>query len=258
MLAEVRAPLRETSVPMSKAQILIVEDDRSLADVLDYNLRQDGYQTVVANDGQDGLRQAKLRSPDLIVLDLMLPLVDGLEICRRLRADPVTRNILVLMLTAKTEETAEVVGFSAGTDDYVAKPFSVKVLLERIRALLRRREGHADNGNVLVSQGVLVDRERHRVTVDEKLLDLTPSEFSLLDALVRQPGRVFSRSELIDAALGGDSLVLERTIDAHIRALRKKLGAHAVLIETVRGVGYRLRDPSATDHLGLVSGRNAT
>jgi two-component system phosphate regulon response regulator PhoB len=231
---------------MSKAQILIVEDDRSLADVLDYNLRQDGYQTVVANDGQDGLRQAKLRSPDLIVLDLMLPLVDGLEICRRLRADPVTRNILVLMLTAKTEETDEVVGFSVGTDDYVAKPFSVKVLLERIRALLRRRDGNATNGSVLVSQGVMVDRERHRVTIDERLLDLTPSEFSLLETLVRQPGRVFSRSELIDAALGGDSLVLERTIDVHVRALRKKLGAHAILVETVRGVGYRFRDPSGS------------
>jgi two-component system phosphate regulon response regulator PhoB len=227
---------------MTKAQILIVEDDRSLADVLDYNLRQDGYQTVVATDGQDGLRQAKLRTPDLIVLDLMLPLVDGLEICRRLRADPVTRNILVLMLTAKTEETDEVVGFSVGTDDYVAKPFSVKVLLERIRALLRRRDAGSNNGNVLVSQGVLVDRERHRVTVEERLLDLTPSEFSLLEALIRQPGRVFARGELIDAALGGDSLVLERTIDVHIRSLRKKLGPHAILIETVRGVGYRFRD----------------
>jgi len=229
---------------MAKAQILIVEDDRSLAEVLDYNLRQDGYQTVVANDGQDALRQARLRSPDLVVLDLMLPLVDGLEICRRLRADPVTRNILVLMLTAKTEETDQVVGFSVGTDDYVAKPFSVKVLLERIRALLRRRDGNVNNGSVLVSQGVMVDRERHRVTVEEKPLDLTPSEFGLLEALVRQPGRVFSRSELIDAALGGDSLVLERTIDVHIRSLRKKLGPHGVLVETVRGIGYRFRDPS--------------
>jgi two-component system phosphate regulon response regulator PhoB len=229
---------------MSKVQILIVEDDRSLAEVLDYNLRQDGYQTLVANDGQDGLRQAKLRTPDLVVLDLMLPMVDGLEICRRLRADPVTRNILVLMLTAKSEETDEVVGFSVGTDDYVAKPFSVKVLLERIRALLRRREGNDNNGSVLVSQGVMVDRERHRVTVVDTPLDLTPSEFGLLEALVRQPGRVFSRSELIDAALGGDSLVLERTIDVHIRSLRKKLGPHAVLVETVRGIGYRFRDPS--------------
>jgi two-component system phosphate regulon response regulator PhoB len=120
----------------------------------------------------------------------------------------------------------------------------VKVLLERIRALLRRRDGNNTNGSVLVSQGVLVDRERHRVTVEEQTLDLTPSEFGLLEALIRQPGRVFSRSELIDAALGGDSLVLERTIDVHIRSLRKKLDAHALLIETVRGVGYRFRDPS--------------
>src|ERR1044071_4754056 len=151
---------------MTKAQILIVEDDRSLAEVLEYNLRQDGYQTVVANDGQDGLRQARLKPPDLVLLDLMLPMVDGLEVCRRLRADPVTRNMLVLMLTAKTEETDEVVGFSVGTDDYVAKPFSVKVLLERIRALLRRRDGSANNGNVIVSQGMLVDSERHRGTVE--------------------------------------------------------------------------------------------
>ena len=229
---------------MAKAKILIVEDDRSLADVLDYNLRQDGYETYVAYDGQDGLNQSKLRAPDLLVLDLMLPVFDGLEICRRVRADPVTRDQLVLMLTAKAEETDQVAGFSVGADDYVPKPFSVKVLLERVRALLRRRKGSSQNGDVLVSQGILVDRERHRVTADERVLDLTPSEFGLLEALIRQPGRVFSRSELIDAALGGDSLVLERTIDVHVRALRKKLDAHADLIETVRGIGYRFRDPA--------------
>jgi two-component system phosphate regulon response regulator PhoB len=126
---------------MPKSRILIVEDDRSLAEVLDYNLRQEGYQTTVAADGQEGLYQAKLKPPDLIVLDLMLPIIDGLEVCRRLRADPVTRNVLVLMLTAKGEETDQVAGFSVGTDDYVSKPFSVKVLAERIRALLRRRDG---------------------------------------------------------------------------------------------------------------------
>jgi DNA-binding response OmpR family regulator len=230
---------------MTKGQILIVEDDRSLAEVLEYNLRQDGYQTIVANDGQEGLRQARVRAPDLVVLDLMLPLIDGLEVCRRLRADPTTRSMLVLMLTARTEETDEVVGFSVGTDDYVAKPFSVKVLLERIRALLRRRDGNATDDCVVVSQGVMVDRERHRVTIEDRPLDLTPSEFGLLQALLRQPGRVFSRSDLIDAALGGDSLVLERTIDVHIRSLRKKMAGHAVLVETVRGIGYRFRDPAA-------------
>lgn len=229
---------------MAKAKILVVEDDRSLADVLEYNLRQDGYETYVAYDGQDGLNQSKLRSPDLVVLDLMLPIVDGLEICRRIRADPVTKKQLVLMLTAKGEETDQVAGFSVGVDDYVAKPFSVRVLLERIKALLRRLNSPTQPGDILVSQGVLVDRERHRVTVNEEVLDLTPSEFGLLEALIRQPGRVFSRSELIDAALGGDSLVLERTIDVHVRALRKKLGGHADLVETVRGVGYRFRDPA--------------
>lgn len=232
---------------MSKNRILIVEDDRSLADVLDYNLRQDGYETVVALNGQDGLNQAKLKTPDLVVLDLMLPVVDGLEICRRLRADPVTRQTLVLMLTAKAEETDQVAGFSVGADDYVTKPFSVKVLLERIRALLRRRQGAAQHDDVMVSQGILIDRERHRCTVGDQPLDLTPSEFGLLETLLRQPGRVFSRSELIDSALGGDSLVLERTIDVHVRALRKKMGGYAELVETVRGIGYRLRDPASSE-----------
>lgn len=229
---------------MGKAKILIVEDDRSLADVLDYNLRQEGYETFVANDGQDGLNQSKLRNPDLVILDLMLPVLDGLEICRRIRADPVTKQQLVLMLTAKGEETDQVVGFSVGADDYVAKPFSVKVLLERVKALLRRPAEPAQNGDVLASQGILIDRSRHRVTADDQVLDLTPSEFGLLETLIRQPGRVFSRSELIDSALGGDSLVLERTIDVHVRALRKKLVNHADLVETVRGVGYRFRDPA--------------
>lgn len=232
---------------MAKGQILIVEDDSALAEVLEYNLRREGYETRLAVDGQEGLRQARLSGPDLVVLDLMLPLIDGLEVCRRLRADPATRNMLVLMLTAKTEETDEVVGFSVGTDDYVAKPFSVKVLLERVRALLRRRDGTSSDDNLLVSQGVMVDRERHRVTIDERPLDLTPSEFGLLATLLRQPGRVFSRTELIDAALGGDALVLERTIDVHIRSLRKKLGYHAVLVETVRGIGYRFRDPASNE-----------
>ncbi len=232
---------------MAKPLVLIVEDDRSLSEVLDYNLRQEGYETIAAASGQEGLNLAKLRGPEMIVLDLNLPIIDGLEICRRLRADPVTREVMVLMLTAKSEETDQVAGFSVGADDYVTKPFSVKVLLERVRALMRRRMGATRDAKVLVSQGILVDRERHRVTAGDEALDLTPSEFGLLEALLRQPGRVFSRSELIDAALGGDSLVLERTIDVHVRALRKKLGAHAPLVETVRGIGYRFRDPTGRE-----------
>ncbi|HMO86810.1 MAG TPA: response regulator, partial [Lacipirellulaceae bacterium] len=212
-----------------KARILIVEDDPSLAEVLEYNLTQEGYETQVSADGQQGLREIRLRCPDLVILDLMLPMIEGLEVCRLLRADPSTSGVLVLMLTARSEESDELIGFSVGADDYVSKPFSVKVLLQRINALLRRKEqGNADR-DVLVSQGIMIDRRRHRATVGDRALDLTPSEFGLLTALVRHPGRAFTRAELIDVALGDDALVLERTIDVHIRALRKKLGAFADL-----------------------------
>jgi len=229
---------------MAKAKILIVEDDTSLAEVLDYNLRQEGYQTQVARDGQQGLREIRLHCPDLVVLDLMLPMIDGLEICRILRADPAMQELLVLMLTARSEETDQLVGFSVGADDYVTKPFSIKVLLQRINALLRRKDQGSADRDVLVSQGIMIDRRRHRATIGDTPLELTPSEFALLGAFIRQPGRAFSRAELIDIALGDDALVLERTIDVHIRALRKKLNAHADLVETVRGIGYRFRDPA--------------
>jgi len=228
---------------MAKSHILVVEDDRSLADVLVYNLEQSGFTVSLARDGQDGLRQAEVKLPDLVLLDLMLPVLDGLEVCRRLRASAVTRDILIVMLTAKSEEADQIVGFSLGADDYVAKPFSVRILLERVKALLRRREGRGEDHDIVASQGIMIDRRGHRATAGDQLLDLTPSEFGLLDVLVRQPGRAFTRTELIDAALGNDAVVLDRTIDVHIRALRQKMGAFANLVETVRGVGYRFRDP---------------
>lgn len=226
---------------MTKATILIVEDDRALADVIAYNLNQAGYNVLRASDGQDGLNQARLKLPQVIILDLMLPVVDGLEVCRRLRADPTTRDIHIMMLTSKSEETDELIGFSVGADDYVTKPFSVKVLLERIKALQRRRD--PTDGDVTVRGGVSVDRLRFRVTSDNRPIEVTHSEFMILDALIRQPGRVYSRAELIDVALG-DAIVMERTIDVHIRALRKKLAGRAAVIETVRGVGYRFVDSS--------------
>jgi two-component system phosphate regulon response regulator PhoB len=230
---------------MATCKILIIEDDRSLADILKYNLTQAGYETIVAYDGQDGLTQAQLKTPDLIILDLMIPVLDGLEVCRRLRSDALTRGVLILMVTAKAEESDQLIGFSIGADDYVTKPFSVKVLLERVKALERRRtSGTADEHDVTSCLGVTVDRRRFIVTAEGKQLELTRTEFRLLDTLIRQPGRVFKRSELIDAALGEDTVVLDRTIDVHIRALRKKLGGLADNIETVRGVGYRYRNPS--------------
>ena len=162
--------------------------------------------------------------PDLIILDVMLPELDGIEVCRRLRSSAGTRDVLILMLTAKSQELDQLVGFSVGADDYVTKPFSVNVLLQRIKALLRRQDNHADDREIVVSQGIVIDRQSHQATAGEKPLPLTKSEFTLLDVLVRNKGRAFTRSELIDAALGDDAIVLERTIDVHIRALRKKLG----------------------------------
>lgn len=231
---------------MSKGKVLVIEDDRSLAEVLTYNLKQAGYEVHVAHDGQDGITQAQIKSPDIVLLDLMLPIVDGHDVCRRLRADATTREILIVMLTAKAEESDELVGFSLGADDYITKPFSVKILMERLKALRRRRTQEATSGeDVTAFKGVIVDRSRHRATIDGKALPLTRSEFRLLDTLIRQPGRVFQRSELIDAALGEDTMVLERTIDVHIRGLRRKLAERSSVIETVRGVGYRFRDTDA-------------
>jgi two-component system phosphate regulon response regulator PhoB len=231
---------------MVRSRILVIEDDRALAEVLVYNLRQAGYDVVVAHDGQDGLNQARKRRFDVVLLDLMLPVLDGLEVCRQLRSDPYTRDTRIIMLTAKSDETDEVVGFTLGADDYVTKPFSVKVLLERIKATLRR--GHDDETeNVLEMHNVRLDLDKFRVTVGGRPVPLTRTEFRILETLMRQPGRVFGRTDLIESAMGDDSLVLERTIDVHIRALRRKLGEAAAYIETVRGVGYRFADE--LDHL---------
>jgi two-component system phosphate regulon response regulator PhoB len=229
---------------MSKTKVLVVEDDRALAEVLQYNLSRAGYEVFRAADGGDGLNQARLKLPEVVILDLMLPVLDGHEVCRQLRADPETRSALIIMLTAKSEETDQLIGFSVGADDYVVKPFSVPVLLERMKALLRRRRGQeqATNEEVVSCNGVTIDRRRFRARAGDRPLELTRSEFRLLETLIRQPGRVFDRAELIDAALGEDTLVLERTIDVHVRALRKKLDEHANVIETVRGVGYRFRE----------------
>lgn len=228
---------------MPKTKVLVVEDDQAISEILVYNLEKAGFDVFKSSDGRDGLNQAQLRLPDLILLDVMLPVMDGTEVCRRLRAQPETATATIIMLTAKSEESDQLIGFSVGADDYVTKPFSVRVLLERIKALLRRKSKITeDETDVVTRLGITLDRRRYRVTVDEDIVDLTKSEFRLLDTLIRQPGRAFDRSELIDSALGEDTLVLERTIDVHIRALRKKIGEKAEAIETVRGIGYRFRE----------------
>lgn len=227
---------------MTRQRILIVEDERSLTEVLSYNLRREGYDPLVAHDGQEGLRKAQTVLPDLIILDLMLPVLDGLEVCRQLRSGQHTKNIPILMLTAKSEETDQVVGFTTGADDYVTKPFSVKVLLQRLKALLRRSDGEAGAAEVVEHGGVRIDKVRHQAFVHDKDLELTPTEYRLLECFLRQPGRAFTRAELMDAAIGEAAVVMERTIDVHVKSLRRKLGKAGDLIETVRGHGYRFNE----------------
>jgi two-component system, OmpR family, phosphate regulon response regulator PhoB len=229
------------TLPMAHRRILLIEDERGLVEPLVYNLQREGYESIVAYDGQEGLRKAQTLLPDLIILDLMLPVLGGQEVLSALKAGDRTRDIPIIILTARAEETDQIVGFSLGCDDYVTKPFNVKVLLQRIKALQRRVEGKSDPVDVIEYMNVRIDRVRHRTFVDGRELELTPTEFRLLECLLRQPGRAFSRHQLMDAAIGEGAVVLERTIDVHIKTLRRKLG-DADLIETVRGVGYRFRE----------------
>ncbi|MEM8670230.1 MAG: response regulator transcription factor [Planctomycetota bacterium] len=228
---------------MSKTKVLIVEDYRPLAETLDYQLNRAGYDVARAADGREALSQAKLILPDVVILDVDLPILNGIEVCKQLRNDAATKDTLILMLSAMGEESDQVVGFAMGADDYVVKPVeSYKVLLQRLKALLRRREPTFEDNEQVNHHGVTVDRRRFVASLGNDPLKLTKSEFKLLETLIRQPGRAFGRAELVDAALGEDTMVLDRTIDVHIRALRKKMGGAADLIETVRGVGYRFRE----------------
>ncbi len=230
---------------MAKPKILIIEDERGLVEPIVYNLQREGFEVWAAHDGQDGLLQAQLKLPDLIVLDLMLPVRSGFEVCRELRSGAKTRDIPIIMATAKSEESDQLVGFNLGADDYVTKPFSIKILIERIKTQLRHRKSRDESprDSVVSMHGIVVDRHSHRVTLEGKELALTPTEFRLLETLMRQAGRAFTRHELMDSAIGEDAVVLERTIDVHVKSLRKKLEGAADFIETVRGVGYRFRDP---------------
>ncbi|HSQ56277.1 MAG TPA: response regulator transcription factor [Gemmata sp.] len=245
MMQAQTASLLPSDAPMPQPRILIIEDERGLTQSLSWYFNREGYEAQVADSGNDGLRKAQTTLPDVILLDIMLPGMNGLDVCRELRAGDRTREIPIIMLTAKSEETDQVVGYSMGADDYVTKPFNNKVLLAKVKALLRRAEGRGEAGEVAEHMGVKIDRIRHRATFDGEQLDLTPTEFRLLETLVRQPGRAFSRHQLMDAAIGEGSIVLERTIDVHVKTLRQKIvvaGGSPDLIETVRGVGYRFRE----------------
>ncbi len=219
--------------------ILIVDDDRNIADLLVYNLQKGGYRTSVARSGRAALDLAASGSPDLILLDLMLPELSGTEVVNRLRTNPVTSEIPIVMLTAKAEESDQVVGLTVGADDYVTKPFAVKVLMARIEAVLRRAARPTGSARVLRLGGIEINAETYEVNIDHELVQFTLTEFRLLTALVRAGGRIQSRSTLMARAMGPGVTVTERTIDVHMTSIRKKLGSHQGLIKTVRGVGYR-------------------
>ncbi|ENZ83332.1 MULTISPECIES: phosphate regulon transcriptional regulator PhoB [Caulobacter] len=221
--------------------VLVVEDEDALATLLHYNLDKEGYRVGVAGDGEEALIMANERAPDLVILDWMLPKVSGIEVCRRLRGRAETRNVPIIMLTARGEETDRIRGLDTGADDYVVKPFSMVELTARVRAVLRRiRPGLADD-RITVGD-IVIDRVAHRVKRGGKEIHLGPTEFRLLDYLMQHPGRVFSREQLLDAVWGSDVYVEARTVDVHIGRLRKALNgtADGDPIRTVRSAGYSL------------------
>ncbi|HEY6910512.1 MAG TPA: response regulator [Myxococcales bacterium] len=228
---------------MAKQQILIVEDERDIVQVLEFSLRQAGYEPAVAYDGEQARSHLQQRVPDLVLLDIMLPDVQGTDICKLLKTTPRTAHVPVLMLTARGEEIDRVLAFELGVDDFVTKPFSVRELVLRIKAVLRRHApGEGDAPRVEVGP-IKVDADAHRAYVQGKEMDLTALEFKLLLSLMARAGRLQSRQQLLDQVWGLSPETQTRTVDTHVKRLREKLGAARGLLETVRGSGYRLIDP---------------
>ena len=228
---------------MAGERILVVDDERDILELIRFNLEREGFTVFTVDTGEAALSQTNRIRPDLVVLDLMLPGVDGTEVCRRLRHDEATHAIPVLMLTARTEDSDIVTGLEVGADDYVTKPFSPRVLVARIRAILRRRGAEADGEDrqVVRIHGIRIDISQHEVWIDEQQVHLSATEFAILVFLARNPGWVFSRNKIIDTVKGKDYPVTERSVDVQILGLRKKLGEKGKLVQTVRGVGYRLQ-----------------
>jgi two-component system, OmpR family, alkaline phosphatase synthesis response regulator PhoP len=228
---------------MAEKKVLIVEDDEDVLELIRYNLEKNGYQVETAVTGPIALSMAESIKPELILLDLMLPGFDGLEVCRNLKKDPKTSNIPVVMVTAKGTEADIVTGLEMGAADYITKPFSPRILLARIRAVLRR-DKPMDTGEYPIVQihDIEIDSRRHRVTIKNKAVDMTSTEFGLLRFLAARPGWVFTRYQIVDAVHGADYPVTDRSVDVQIVGLRKKLGSAGKFIETVRGVGYRMKE----------------
>ncbi|MDF1581465.1 MAG: response regulator transcription factor [Desulfuromonadales bacterium] len=229
---------------MKARKILIIEDEEDILALIHYNLTREGYQPTGAMTGEEGLAAARNQRPDLILLDLMLPGIDGIEVCRRLRAAPETADVPIIMLTAKGEEADIIRGLEVGADDYMTKPFGSHVLLARIKSVLRRagRSVEGEQEKPLEFTGLMIHPGRNEVLVDGAATELTFSEFKLLYFLARRPGWVFTRSQIVDAVHGQDYPVTDRSVDVLVVGLRKKLGKRGRVIETVRGIGYRFSD----------------
>ncbi|MFH1846298.1 MAG: response regulator transcription factor [Candidatus Omnitrophota bacterium] len=230
---------------MAKAQILIVEDEKDIVEMIEYNLHKEGYKTSSVFNGQDGVSLAEKQAPDLMILDLMLPDIDGFEVCKQIKQHEKTANIPIIMLTAKSQESDKIVGLELGADDYMTKPFSPRELLARIKAVLRRKENfsaYQEQKQELKHGIISISIIKHKVFIAGKEIMLTHAEFKLLECMVRRPGIVFTREVLLNSVFGYDSASYDRTIDAHIKSLRKKLGEARDYIETVRGTGYRFKE----------------
>lgn len=228
---------------MATERILVVDDEEDLLELIRYNLGKEGYQVRCVATGELAIREARTQQPDLILLDLMLPAVDGLAVCRLLKGDPDTQNIPIVMVTAKTEEADIVTGLELGADDYITKPFSPRVLLARVRAVLRRKLAQSlDDPTTIRVHDLIIHPGRHEVLLRGRALELTFTEFRLLQFLARKPGWAFSRGQIVDAVKGEDYPVTERSVDVQVAGLRKKMGDLGSYVETVRGVGYRFKE----------------
>ena len=228
---------------MADAKILVVDDEADIRELVDYNLVREGFDVTCAADGEGALDIARSEHPDLVILDLMLPGMDGLEVCRIMKNGDETSGIPIVMLTAKGEEADIVTGLEMGADDYVTKPFSPRVLAARVKAVLRRHEREPTSETDVIRAGdMTIHPGRHEVTVGDEPVDLTPTEFDLLHLLARRPGWVFTRYQIVDHIRGKDYPVTDRSVDVHVAGLRRKLGSCGDYIETVRGVGYKFRD----------------
>ncbi|MBI5058763.1 response regulator [candidate division KSB1 bacterium] len=227
---------------MSKAKILVVDDEEDILELLRYNLSREGHQVVTATSGEQALKIVNDSSPDAVILDLMLPGVDGLDLCRTLKSNVETVNIPIIMLTAKDGEADIVTGLELGADDYITKPFSPRVVLARLKAVLRRASSPEITGSTLQFGPLVILPDKHEVRVSGQSVDLTATEFRILQMICRRPGWVYSREQILEFAQGSNSEVTGRAVDVHMVSLRRKLGQAGDMVETVRGVGYRFRD----------------